>query len=297
MDDIAVDYDSTGYLYRHLGTSRNEYDAMIVIGMVTRSLIIRDNSPPLFKLHSTVLFRRLQHLELTCTHDRKVLILPYLEDIKRLEIRFGIIPEYSLSFDLPLTHTLHWMKLHHSTSSWMLGRRFKALHELQIDGSSFALKSLSRQERLQVDLPACTTLQVENCPMDYLCFLSCSNVQILRWWQRSPWTASDFPALNSLYDFLCTLSCLQELYISIYPHPGPDPFIQFAFCDAQEQGVWRDIRDVEVKVWFTVSSLNSDYHRSFTHMLRNQPHAEKWWNQFTVTKNDWEMRIIVRASM
>jgi hypothetical protein len=68
MDDIVIDYTSTGYLDKHLGISSKEYDAMIVMGMATGHLDIRKHATPLLQLHSTVLFRHLQHLQLTCEY-------------------------------------------------------------------------------------------------------------------------------------------------------------------------------------------------------------------------------------
>jgi hypothetical protein len=67
-----------------------------------------------------------------------------------------------------------------------------------------------------------------------------------------------------------------------FPDLGLDSLIQFVFCDAREQGVWRDIRSVEVKVWFTGSSRMMGYH-FFSQMVGHQQHYEKWWKEFTVT--------------
>jgi hypothetical protein len=77
IDDIAIDYISTGYLDKHLGKSSKEYDAVIIMGIVTRHLVILDFATPLLQLHSTGLFRQLQHLELICNINRKIPILPY----------------------------------------------------------------------------------------------------------------------------------------------------------------------------------------------------------------------------
>ena len=295
MDDIAVDYISTGYLEKHLKKSREEYDTMIIMGMITRCLVIHDYATPLFQLNPTVLFRQLQHLELVHNRNHGTLILPFLEQIKGLDILRGITPEYSLNLDLPLTHTLQWLKLRSSTFSWMLGRTFRALREFQIDRSSFELMDQTRHKELSVALPACTTLQLNDCPMDHLRFLCCPSVQILCWRQCSTSTTFDLPALNSLRDFVFTLSCLQRLKIIVFPHPELDSLIRFVFCDAQEQGVWRDIRSVEVTVWFSHSTRN-EYH-FFTQVVGQQRHYEKWWKEFTVTKEDSSLIMILRASM
>ena len=90
-DDIPVDYTSTSYLHKHLGISGKEWDATIVRARVTRHLAIEFPDTPLFPLHSIVLFRQLRHLELTCKSNHGIHILPYLEQIERLEIWSGYI--------------------------------------------------------------------------------------------------------------------------------------------------------------------------------------------------------------
>jgi hypothetical protein len=204
-----------------------------------------------------------------------------LEQIKRLEIWRGMIPVYSLNIDLPLTHTLHWLKLHRSTFYWMLGRTFKALREFQNDWSPFAPTNLSRHEGLQVDLPSCTTLQLDDCPMAYLRFLSCSNVQNFRQRQFFAWTISDLTALNSLKEFVFTLSRLQTLHIFVPHTVGIDSLIQFVFCDAREQRVWRDIKSAEVRIEFNISSDESHLFASAVGLQRSY---EKWWKTFSVTE-------------
>ena len=295
IDDIAVDYISTGYLYKHLGSSSEEYDAMIVKGMAIRSLIICDSDTPLFQLQFTVFFRQLQHLKLTCYDNHEITILPCLEQIKSLEIENGIIPVYSLNLDFPLTRTLHWLILHSSTFSWMLGRSFKSLREFQIDWSPFPPENLSMHEGLQVDLPACTTLKLENCSMGRFRFLSCSNVQTLCWGQYANWSATDKAALRSPYDFLFNLSCLQNLDIFVPQYLGLDSLIHFVFCAAWEQGLWRDIRRVEVKIRFTSSSKASHF---LDQTVGHQQRYEKWWQTFTATKRlaGWVL-VDINASM
>jgi len=258
-DDIVVDYISTDYLDKHHGISSKEYDAMIVMGVVTRCLVIHGYAIPLLQLDSTALFRRLQHLELTGDGVYEFLILPCLEQIKGLEIWFGIIPVHSLDLDLPLTRTLHWLKLHFSTSSWMLGRTFEALREFQMVRSPLAPENLSGYEGLQTDLPVCTRLELKDCPMDYLRFFSCSNVQILRWWQTSAWTTFDFAALVSSHGLAFDFACLQNLDIVVPQDLGLDSLIHFVLCGAWEQRVWRDIRNVGVEIQFNSSSEASHF--------------------------------------
>ena len=220
--------------------------------------------------------------------------MPWLEQIKRLAITLGKIPEYSLNLDLPLTQTLQCLTLEESTSSWILGRTFKALREFLVHRRSFVQEVLSGHEGLQVCLPACTTLQLVNCSFDSLRFLSCPHVQILRWSQSSVETTFDLAAFNLLRDFLFNLSCLQKLYISISLHSGIDSLIRFFFCDAREQGVWRDIRSVEVVTWFSSSSEGSHF---FNRAVSHQWLYQKRWKEFIVTKDNQRGMMIVKASV
>jgi len=280
MDGVAVDYTSTGYLDKHLGISSKEIDATIVKAIVTRRLAIGFPNTPLFPLHSTVLFRQLRHLELLCKSHHRIVILPYLQQIERLKISDGSISEYSLNLDLPLTHTLQWLELKFSTSSWMLGRTFRALREFTITYPPNEPENHSRHEGLQVDLPDCTTLRLEDCSMDYHRFLSCSNVQILHW-SQCEWQTFDLAAFNSLHDFLSNLSHLQNLDISVPHGLGIDSLIDFVFCGASEHGVWRDIKSVKVEIEFKSTSEESHF---FDQTVGHQQRYQKWWKSFTVTK-------------
>jgi hypothetical protein len=295
MDDIAVDYTSSGYLDEHLGISSKAYDAEIVMGIVTRHLVILESGTPLLQLHSTVLFRQLQHLQLIFNLNHMIPILPYLEQIKRLEIRNGKIPEYSLNTDLPLTHTLQWLILRRSSFSWMFGRTFKVLGEFQNHLPPLALKNLSLYEGLQVHLPACTTLELESCPTEYLRFFSCSNTRNFRWWQFQAWTTFDLTALNSLHDFVFTLPCLKNLYIRVPKGLGIYSLIDFVSCHAPEQGVWQDIKSVEVEIRFNTSLEESDF---FDQIVGHQQRYEKWWKTFMATKEFGRLfQVHVNASM
>jgi hypothetical protein len=282
-DNTAVDYISTGYLTKYLGESYYGYDGDLVMGIVTGHLVLYQSDVPLFQLRSTALFRQLQHLELTFLSDFDIPILPYLEQIKRLEISGGLIPEYSLNIDLPLTHTLQRLKVSSTRCSWtwMLGRSFKALREFHYKFSWRALRKLSMHEALPTNLPACTTLELDVCPFDHFRFLSCPNVQIFRLRQSTDWTPFDMTAHNSLHDFVSSLSCLQNLYVFV-PHGfGTDSFLHFVFCEAREQGVWRGIKSVEVEIEFRSSSKKVADH--FNQRVRHQQRYEKWWKTFTVT--------------
>jgi len=292
MDDIAVDYTSTGYLDKHFGISSKEHDATIVRAIVTRRLAIEIPDTPLLALYSTVLFRQLRHLEITCQSNHEIHILPYLEQIETLRILRGSILEYSLNLDLPLTRTLQSLVLN-SSAHWVLGRTFKALREFRVVEPPDEPGNHSRHDGLQVDLPACTKLELFLCPTEYLRFLSCSNVQILRWSQHSLQTTFDVAEFNSLHDFLFNLSCLQNLNILVPQGLGVDTLIDFVFCGASEHGVWRGIRSVEVDIWFYSSSEAS--HR-FDQTVGHQLRYEKWWKSFTVTKGH-ATNAIITASM
>jgi len=283
-----VYYTSTDYLYKHLGTTSKEWDATIVRAIVTRRLAIEFPDTPLFPLHSTVHFRQLRHLELILKSNHEVPILPYLEQIEWLKISSGSISEYSLNVDLPLTHTLQWLELHVSTPFWVLGRTFKALREFRVFRPPDEPENHSRHEGLQVDLPACTTLELFHCPMDYPRFLSCSNVQILRWSPR-PLQTVDLAAFNSFQTFLFDLSCLKTLDIFVPQSLGRDSVL---CVGASETGVCQDIGGVEVEIWFNSFSESSHL---FDRTARNQLRYEIWWKSFTVTKE--EMEVIVRACM
>ena len=295
-DDIVVDYISIGYLDRHPELSSDYYDSMIIRGMVTRRLLVRDPVNPLFQFPSAILFRQLHDLEIDHYHDNEITILPFLERIKKLDIWHGIIPAYSSDIDLPLVQTLQWLRLCHSTLSWMLGRTFKALRDFHINDLRDTLEIQSRHEALQVDLPACTTLRLWNFPVNHLHLLSCPNVHILQWAKFLELPAIDAAALNSLRIFFYTCSYLQKLDILIPHHLEREPLIRFVFCDAMEQGVWRHIMSVEVKVLFRGSS-RKDRHHFFSQIIGHQRDFDKSWKEFTITQNGFNMMVTVGASM
>ena len=290
MDDMAVDYISTGSLEKHTGISNEEYDAMILKGMVAGCLVVHFYAAPLFPVYPTVLFRRLQRVELTCYGHHEIPILPYLEQIKWLQIEGGFIPVYSLSVELPLTHTLHWLKLR-SSPSWMLGRTFKALREFEFT-KPYTPWDTSGLEGLQVDLPACRELTLWDFSVDHLHFFSCPNVQVLRLQIDSE--RADVDVLKS---FLSTCSCLQELGIRISQEINLDSLIQFVFCGARAQGVWQDIRNVEVEVRARGSWTKKDTSNFFSQIVGQQRDFDKWWKKFTVAKNRRDTAVTVRASI
>ena len=173
----------------------------------------------------------------------------------------------------------------------MLGRTFKALRGFRVDQPPDKSENHSRHEGLQVDLPACTTLQLFRCPVAYHRFLFCSNVQIYHWYQ-STFQTFDLASFNSLHNFLFNLSGLQNLHIFVFHGLGIDSLIDFVFCGASEHETWRDIRGVKVEIWFDSFSEASHL---FDQTVGHQPRYEKWWKSFTVTKG--ERSVIANASM
>jgi len=294
-DDIVVDYISTGYLSKYPGTSSGIFDSMVTRGMVTQCLVIPSSLTSLLQFHSTVLFRRLQDLEVNCDSFLEIPILPYLEQIKRLVIWRGIVPAYPLCIVLPLIHSLQWLKLVYTTFSWMLGRTFKALRGFQAYELQYTLEDQSTYEGLRVDLPACTKLELWDFSVNQLRVLSCPFVQIFRLQQSPVGSAIGETAHNPLHEFLRTCSCLQSLEIRISQDSGLQSLIQFIFCDAREQAIWRDIGSVEVKVMISPTSSSDMYH-FFNEIVGYQQHYEKWWKEFTVIMEDSRMMVIVRAS-
>ena len=188
-----------------------------------------------------------------------------------------------------MIRTLQWLRLAFATISWMVGRSFKALKTLSIRELQYEFERLSKHEGLQVGLPACKSLELRNVSVNHLPFLSCSNIQTLEWWQFTIIQATP----KSLHDFFYNCSGLQELRLLFPQHFGVDSLIRFIFCDAREQGAWRDIRRVEVKVWVTGSSGNE----FFSQAVGRRQDYEKWWKEFTVTMEDFPPSVIVRASM
>ena len=255
-DKIVVDYIGTDYLDKHPAISSTKYDPIIIRGMITQCLIITNFDTPLLQLRSSALFRLLEDFKIsfnyhenTPIYDFGILLFPCLERLKRLEILGSDVLAGQLESDLPLVSTLQWLNLRHSAYSWMLGRSFKALREFVVEESPLELEKRSHHEGLQVDLPACTILRLENCSEEPLRFLSCPNVRIFHYRHHVRHTISG-TALKCLTNFLCGCSQLQELKISIREELGSESsLVQFVFGDAREQRVWRDIRRVELTTW------------------------------------------------
>ena len=293
-EDIVIDYISAGYLEGYLGISGGEYDQIIVSGMITKCLFVDFFAMPvLSRLDSTILFRRLQELVISLSYltMHKITILSYLEQIKRLEISGGNIPAYSLQVDLPLTRTLQWLKLDYSTSFWMIGRSFKALREFEFYEQPHFHEFPEGYRGLRVDLPVCTTLKWRESE-NFFHFLSCPNIQIFHFQQGSR-RSTLFEVPQFLIHVSCRFPFLKQRKIRLAKDAWwAHSFLQLVLCEAKEQGVWRDIRSVDVMIRRTDFSAGG----FFSEAVGHQQDYEKWWNKVTVTKENADL-ITIHASV
>jgi hypothetical protein len=295
-DDIVVDYTSTGYLDKHLGTSRGEYDWGLVSGMVTRSLVIRYDNTPLFKqLHSTIPFKQCQALSLWHLPD-DTHFLPCLQHTKELKLWNSTIPACSLEIDLPLVYTLRRLDLSCSTFSWMIGRTFTALEDCIIYYPEDKSEDLSRCKGLQVDMPACTRLSCWGSPVVYSLF-SCPNVQTLVLVSEGHRVTFEEADTKLLHDFILNCFCLRRLVMFLDHSLLRDSLIEFVFHGGWEQGVWNGIMDVEVNVKFEEVFRGSANERDhfFSQLVGQQQHYEEQWAEFIVTRE--REYVILKASM
>ena len=293
VGDTVVDHASLSYLVEHPGMSTKDhdwslegydYDWRIVSGMLTHRLSITTDAPPSFtRLHPTILFRSLQALEFSC--DGRVHILPCLEQIKELIISHGVIPAYSLNLDLPLVHTLHTLKSSFSTISWMIGRTFKVLKECVVDHVADTSEDLSRWNALQVNMPACATLEWKHTSVAFAPFTSSPNLQILQWSPRGRDFSLDNTGLTALHNFLLDCSYLQAIEISIEHYLGLDSLIQLVFCDAWVGRALQGIKSVRVSTLFTASP--DEKSQFFNRMVQDERRYKKWWKEFTVENMGW----------
>ena len=278
-EDIPVDYISSSYMKKHLGTLDERYDSTIIRGMVTQTLAIHDMNPPfMHQIHFTILFRQLRVLFISVNSNNEIWILPDLEQIKWLKIQHGIIPEYSLDFTLPLVNTLQRLCIEFSSISWMIGRSFKVLEEFTFFDITMAPVNVSVHNGLQIDIPVCRRLACTGIYDATYRLFSCPNVQSLYLMQAIPRTCSLRPATKSLSDQLLNSSCLQELTIIFFHCFGLEPLIQSIFCNSWEQGAWKDIRSVEFRC------SGDTENQFFNQMVGRQQHYEERWKEFVVCK-------------
>ena len=100
-------------------------------------------------------------------------------------------------------------------------------------------------------------------------------------------------APKTLHSWLHNWSGMRNLRLLFPQHLGVDSLIQFVCCDIREKDAWPDIKRVQVIIWVTGSSGNGFFNQTIGH----QGHYEKWWNEFTITMDDFPPSVIVRASM
>jgi hypothetical protein len=279
-DGIVVDYISTGYLDKYLGTSSEQCDRMIVSGMVTQKLAIDYSTTPLFKLlHSSVLFRQLMALKLWNLED-EVHLLPYLEQLDELDIVSSRSPTYSLDIALPCVCAVQQLRLTSSTFSWMIGRTFNGLKQCTFVYPRDTPEALSRFKGLQVDMPVCTNLAWFGGGLIHFTILSCPNVQTLQL-QHDDQLTPDEGFLKSLMN----CSSLQELEIITNHKSEPSSLFQLIFCEALQQGAWQEIRKVNMTVY------HSPGNRIFNQMVGQQQKYEKWWKRFTVSEEGFAVTL------
>ena len=284
-EGIVMDYISSGYLGRHLGILNQKYDSKIIRGMVTQSLVIEASDPLwIYQLHWTALFGRLQALIISVEPGVEIWILPDLEQIKRLEIQCGVIPTYSLNMELPLVHTLRWLRLVFSTFSWMLGRTFKALEdctfsELMKESADIFVNNVNNE--MQVNLPACRSLKCTSGYATFYCLFSCPNVQFLQWMPSEHDYTLLAAAPKLLPDLLLNSLCLQELEITISQYFGLDSLIHLILCDSLKSRRWKTLKSVEMKVHCDADGAAG---RFFDQMVGNQQYYRKGWSEFMVSK-------------
>jgi hypothetical protein len=182
----------------------------------------------------------------------------------------------------------------------MFGRSFTALEECTLYYPEGKSEDLSSCKAVQVDMPACTALRLWGSPVIYSLF-SCPNVRILEICPDGDPDAHGVTfqeaIFKPLHDFIHNCSHLQQLEIILNYSLELDSLIQFVFCGAWEQGIWRDIRSVQANVLFDELLEGSANERDHfvSQMVGHQQRYEKQWVQFTVTKR--VDRVILNASM
>ena len=292
-DDIVVDYISADYLDKHLGISGEEYDQIVVGGMITKCVFNKVDVNPIFQLHSTILFRQLQelviHLALDSSTNHDLPILPYLEQIKRLAIWDGIIPAYPLRVDLPLTRTLQWLEMVRSTSFWMIGRSYKALREFEFYERPTFHELTEGYRGLKVDLPVCTTLKWRDSE-GLLRLLSCPNIQNFHFQQGSVRFGLAY-APQSLTDVLFNFLHLKQLEIRLSKDVWwAISLLRLVLCEARKRGVWRDIRSVDVMFRGTGPSADIFFRKVVVEDY------EKWWKKVIFAKKKKADLVTINAS-
>ena len=97
--------------------------------------------------------------------------------------------------------------------------------------------------------------------------------------------------LRSLFDFL--LNCPHLQHFDCFLKYESDSVIQFVFCDAQEQAVWKVIRSVNMELWGMVD----DAVQSLIQKYEHEQQVMKWWKKFAVSSTDYQGGVVFEASM
>ena len=97
--------------------------------------------------------------------------------------------------------------------------------------------------------------------------------------------------LRALVGFLLNCPFLQHFDCSL--QCGSDSLIQFVFCDAWKERVWKDIRTVEVELW----GMNDDAVQNLTQKYEHEQQVMEWWKEFTVSSNPYQGYAVFKASM
>jgi hypothetical protein len=174
----------------------------------------------------------------------------------------------------------------------MIGRTFQALKQCCFAYLQDDFQDWSRLKGLQVDMPVCIKLQHYGRELVHFTFLSCPMVQTLQLH-----LFGDLVNLNGDDDdeelipdeeflkFLLNCSSLRELEISVVEGAELSSLFQLVFCDALQQGAWQEIRKVKVMIQCYLD--DSRRKQFFNQMVGQKQKYERWWNQFTVSKENW----------
>ena len=114
------------------------------------------------------------------------------------------------------------------------------------------------------------------------------NIQKFSWRNLEQDDLVDF---RLLFDFLLNCPCLQ--YLDCLLRYESDSVIQFVFCDAQEQGIWKDIRTVKVEFW----GMKVDEIENVTQKYEHAQHVERWWKEFTFSSSQHAYIVYCTAFM
>ena len=103
------------------------------------------------------IFLSLTTLRLICRRmQNPVDILPHLHKLETFEAHYLFLPIYSPRFDLPMTQTIHILRLKSVSVQWMADRIFPALEECSIIFPHHADAVQS------VYMPSCSILEYES---------------------------------------------------------------------------------------------------------------------------------------